>query len=141
MSHFLFGLLLLFQRFSHQSCGNAHSSVHQLYWTIYGSTEKAQWPRRFLDMGLLVLKPGQPRANQDRGHPGSTSGLRVSSFLIPLSVPPSLLLNTSHPRFLLGHHFCSLHGAVYLSLRGAVTASSPGSDHCIVTAAVSPSQL
>ena len=81
---------------------------------------KAQRPRAFPDVGFLVLKPGQPRANQDPGHPSSVYRL-PQSWMLPLVCPtPCLLSNTPHPPFLLAHHFCCPQGVVYSSCLGAL---------------------
>ena len=81
---------------------------------------KAQRPRAFPDVGFLVLKPGQPLANQDPGHPSSVYRL-PQSWLLPLVCPtPCLLSNIPHPLFLLAHHFCSPQGVIYSSHLGTL---------------------
>ena len=68
--------------------------MHQLYCTVYTSTYKAQRPWAFPDVGFLVLKPGQPRAHQDPGHPSSVYHL-PQSWMLPLVCPTPCLLSKS----------------------------------------------
>ena len=90
------------------------------YLAAAAAAYKAQRPWAFPDVGFLVLKPGQPLANQDPGHPSSVYHL-PQSWMLPLVCPtPCLLSITPHPPFLLAHHFCSPQGVIYSSYLGAL---------------------
>ena len=90
------------------------------YLAAAAAAYKAQRPWAFPDVGFLVLKPGQPLANQDPGHPSSVYHI-PQSWMLPLVCPtPCLLSITPHPPFLLAHHFCSPQGVIYSSYLGAL---------------------